>query len=138
MPIDLLAQSAALFYPYRFRKFNGTWWFNMCRSSTFSTVSHALPKVPFCTTSTATRHLGFGSHELGGVRFHLCKRVAFWEGMLALPYRFRKFNGTWWFNMCKSSTFSTAPHGAVEKVSALVYSPPLEGWQAYAFCNACI
>ena len=26
------------------------------------------------------RALGFGSHELGGVRFHLCKRVAFREG----------------------------------------------------------
>ncbi len=30
--------------------------------------------------------LGFGSHKLGGVRFCLCKRNAFREGMLALPY----------------------------------------------------
>ena len=28
--------------------------------------------------------------------------------------------------------------GTVEKVSALVHSPPLEGWQAYAFCNVCV
>ena len=30
--------------------------------------------------------LGFGSHKLDGVRFSLCKRAAFREGMLALPY----------------------------------------------------
>ena len=29
-------------------------------------------------------------------------------------------------------------YGTVEKVSALVHSPPLEGWQAYAFCNVCV
>ena len=44
LPIDLLAQSAALFCPYR-------------------------------------------SHKLDGVRFRLCKSIAFQEGMLALPYR---------------------------------------------------
>ncbi len=57
-PIDLLAQSAVLFFnspmlalPYRFRKFNGA------------------------------------SGSVRGERY-------FREGMLALPYRFRKFNGT--------------------------------------------
>ena len=29
---------------------------------------------------------GFGSHKLNGVRFRLYRRVAFREGMLALPY----------------------------------------------------
>ena len=33
------------------------------------------------------------------------RRNAFREGMLALPYRFRKFNGTWWFNMCRRNAF---------------------------------
>ncbi len=28
------------------------------------------------------------------------------------------------------NTFSTTPHEAVEKVSALVHSPTVEGWQA--------
>ncbi len=30
--------------------------------------------------------LGFGSHKLDGVPLYLCKRNAFREGMLALPY----------------------------------------------------
>ena len=30
--------------------------------------------------------LGFGSHKLDGIRFYLYRRVAFREGMLALPY----------------------------------------------------
>ncbi len=43
MPINLLAQSAVLFCPYRFRKFDGTQWFNLCRGDTFSTAPHSPP-----------------------------------------------------------------------------------------------
>ncbi len=38
MPIDLLAQSAALFCPYRLRKFEGAKRLGSCNNGTFSTA----------------------------------------------------------------------------------------------------